>query len=146
LKRWRGPYPEDVFIAQFEKVADGFAKAEHHLIEAVDKGHHTGGPVSAHRELDVARAARVHLASVAHQARFIRARDALDKAAPEQRPTLVAEMRNALGAEAALAKELYGLQRRDSRIGFEASNHYFYLGQDLVEKAINCAWLAARWR
>ena len=38
----------------------------------------------------------------------------------------------------ALAKELFTLARHDSRIGFEASNHYYYVPQDLIEKAINC--------
>ncbi|HSI36516.1 MAG TPA: hypothetical protein VK986_23225, partial [Tepidisphaeraceae bacterium] len=99
---------------------------------------------AAKREFDIARAARVHFASVAHQARFVRAREMLAKAPPDQRQAILFEMRTALDLEAALAKELYGLQRRDSRIGFEASNHYFYLGQDLVEKVINCHWIVGR--
>jgi hypothetical protein len=41
-------------------------------------------------------------------------------------------------AEEEHAKVLYALQREDSRIGFEASNHYYYLPQDLVEKDLNC--------
>ena len=40
--------------------------------------------------------------------------------------------------EIALALELFTITQKDSRIGFEASNHYFYLPLDLVEKAINC--------
>jgi hypothetical protein len=51
-------------------------------------------------------------------------------------------MRRILDDEAALATELFTLTRQDSRIGFEASNHYYYLPQDLIEKVINCRHLA----
>jgi len=30
---------------------------------------------------------------------------------------------------------------QDSRIGFEASNQYFYLPLDLVEKVVNCQYV-----
>ncbi|MBQ7206922.1 MAG: hypothetical protein IJS01_03895, partial [Lentisphaeria bacterium] len=41
--------------------------------------------------------------------------------------------------EIVLAKRLHELVRCDSRIGFEASNHYFYSLNDLKEKIISCA-------
>jgi hypothetical protein len=47
-------------------------------------------------------------------------------------------------AEAALAIRLHSLQSADSRIGFEASNQYYYTPHDLIEKVINCHWIAAR--
>jgi hypothetical protein len=40
---------------------------------------------------------------------------------------------------------MYEIQRRDSRIGFEAANHYFFIPLDLVEKVINCHDLLTRW-
>ena len=40
--------------------------------------------------------------------------------------------------EIQLALRLHELARRDSRIGFEASNHYFYSLNDLREKVISC--------
>jgi len=40
---------------------------------------------------------------------------------------------------------MYEIQRRDSRIGFEAANHYFFIPLDLVEKVINCRDLLTRW-
>jgi len=39
------------------------------------------------------------------------------------------------------ARDLYALQLQDPRIGFEASNHYYYLPQDLQEKFLNCQHL-----
>ncbi|MCJ7560256.1 hypothetical protein MUO79_06515 [Candidatus Bathyarchaeota archaeon] len=43
------------------------------------------------------------------------------------------------------AKRLFVLTREDPRIGFEASNHYYYLLLDLVEKAINCEYILNTW-
>lgn len=43
-----------------------------------------------------------------------------------------------LTEEEELAKRLLIAQSRDSRIGFEATNHYMYLQNDLIEKALNC--------
>jgi hypothetical protein len=86
----------------------------------------------------------LHFASVADQGRFVQARDALASAAnlsPGRRNELRAIVRQVLTDEADRAKELYRLQREDSRIGFEASNHYYYLPQDLAEKFLNCRQL-----
>jgi hypothetical protein len=56
----------------------------------------------------------------------------------EARDDALARLRDLAAREAGHAKALYALQRQDSRIGFEASNHYYYLPQDLVEKHLNC--------
>ena len=40
--------------------------------------------------------------------------------------------------ESAAAKAFLPLVRANSAIGFESSNHYFYLPQDLIEKILNC--------
>ena len=44
-----------------------------------------------------------------------------------------------------LARRLYAVQMRDSRIGFEASNQYYYVPIDLAEKVLNCHDLLKRW-
>jgi hypothetical protein len=46
-----------------------------------------------------------------------------------------------LTEETKLAKRLLSIIKRDSRIGFEASNHYFYSVSDLMEKVLNCEFL-----
>jgi hypothetical protein len=83
-------------------------------------------------ELRFTEVAAIHFASVAHQTRFLMARAAGD----------VTAMRRQASAESSLAVRLHALQSADSRIGFEASNQYFYVPLDLVEKVINCQWLA----
>ena len=151
LDGWRGPYPPEVFAAQFEKVAAGFSQAATELRSALEKAS------SAQREIAVddlrfTQAEALHFQSVANQARYVLARDRLANPASgstnalslEQRRELRAEMRRCLVSEIALAHQLFSLVRKDSRIGFEPSCHYFYLPLDLVEKVVNCRWLLAR--
>ena len=85
----------------------------------------------AARELGTYRAARLHFRSVADQARFVLARDRGD----------TAEMKRIAAREAETAKALLPLVRRDSRIGYECSNHYFYVPRDLIEKVLSCRML-----
>jgi hypothetical protein len=126
LDAWRSIYPVEVFAAQLEKVAAGFGSAIAKLRGAIPK------PSSALlEELTFAEAGAIHFASVANQCRFVAARRAGDKVAQHH----FAE------AEAILAVRLHALQSRDSRLGFEASNQYYYIPLDLVEKTINCDWL-----
>ena len=40
--------------------------------------------------------------------------------------------------EERLARRMLKVQQRDSRIGFEASNHYMYGENTLLEKILNC--------
>ncbi len=47
--------------------------------------------------------------------------------------------------EIQIARQLFTLVCRDSRIGFEASNHYYYLPLDLVEKVVNCEYVLNTW-
>jgi hypothetical protein len=144
LDRWRGPYPRDVFIAQFQKLSDGWQQALAELRRAVElasPAHRSG----AERDLRFAEAAGLHFRSVVNQSRFVVARDGLAKPGikPEQREQFEAEIRAILQDEIAVAKELFSLTRQDSRIGFEASNQYYYLPQDLMEKVIDCRYISA---
>ncbi|MDD3544327.1 MAG: hypothetical protein PHG96_03075 [Kiritimatiellae bacterium] len=147
LDGWRGPYPPEVFAAQFEKMSDGWRPGIAELRKAVEK-------TAPERRNDVqddlryAKAAGITFQSVANQARFVIARDTLAKApdatAPEERQRLRREIRRCLESEIGLARELYALVCEDSRIGFEPSCQYFYLPSDLWEKAVNCRWLLER--
>ena len=66
------------------------------------------------------------------QVRFVRAREGgFDREV----------MKKCAREELSLASELAEIARRDSRIGFEASNHYLYTLNDLREKVLNCLWI-----
>ena len=144
LDGWRGPYPPEVFAAQFEKVAAGFERAVGELQMAVAKAPSTRR-IDVEADLRFARAEAMHFLAVANQTRYVLARNTLAQPAtplaPEERGRLRAEARRCLESEIALARRLFTLVREDSRIGFEPSCHYFYLPLDLVEKVVNCRWL-----
>lgn len=129
LTGWRNIYPAEVFAAQLEKVAAGFESA---LIKL--RATFSSLPASLAEEALFAEAAAIHFASVANQCRAVVAREAGDNP----------RWRELCDAEARLAVRLHALQSRDSRIGFEASNQYYYVPLDLVEKVVNCRWSAPR--
>ena len=144
VDQWRGDYPAEVFADQFAKVAEGWQSGIPYLKAAVEKAP-LDRRTEVQAELRYAQAAAIHFQSVANQTRFILARDALAQSpntlSPEQRQCLLAEMNRCLQSEIEMARQLFTLAQEDSKIGFEASNHYFYLPLDLVEKVINCRWL-----
>ena len=144
LGAWRGPYPPEVFAAQFEKVASGWRQGLPILKEAAQKAPDSRKE-DALAELRFAEAAALHFQAVANQTRFVIARDALanlPKTAPaENRKRLQAELRRCVESEKALALREFTLTQEDSRIGFEAANQYFFVPLDLAEKVINCRWL-----
>ncbi len=158
VRSWCGAYPPNVFVGQFRKVADGWKAGLPELelgVRALARNAPGDGLkaalqtqdrlADARAELAFAEAAQLHFASVATQARFTLARNALlakDKPpAPDQRKALLAEMRETVQSELASARRLFTLAQQDSRIGYEASNHYYYVPIDLVEKVINCRYI-----
>ena len=117
LDGWRSRYPRETYAGLMGKVADGFAEGCR-LLEGV----------AAKRELDMFRAEQMHFASCRDQALFIMARDRGDSG----------EMRRLAKAELERAKAYWPIVRADSRIGYESSNHYFFVPQDLLEKVLSC--------
>ena len=53
-------------------------------------------------------------------------------------------MRDILHEEITLAQRLLAVMNADSRIGFEASNHYYYTRNSIIEKILNCRHLLAK--
>jgi hypothetical protein len=132
LKSWRSMYPEHVFEKQFQKLSVGWKKGVDLLEKALLQ------PGIRNRSglkefLEVATAAYCHFRSTFLQIAFIRLRG---------RPgnERIIEI---LDEERELARTLYKLIRENSRIGFEASNHYYYTVNSLMEKVLNCEYL--RW-
>lgn len=147
LDAWRGHYPVDVYVDQYRKIAEGFDKARLAFAEAaqgVQLTEEQSGALAS--ELDVAHVCAIHTHSVANQAEFVMARNALDSAgdAATAGPQ-IERIEQIVRREMELAKILYAIQARDSRFGYEASNHYYYVPLDLVEKVVNCRDLLERW-
>lgn len=142
FKSWRGIYPEDIFIQQFEKMAKGFGLAHRALRYTIGKDVSS----ALQGELDIMEAVAIHYQSVAQQARFVQIREQLvQRSESHQASDLISELEYIIRAERVPALRLHAIQIRDSRIGYESSNHYFYVPMDLAEKVINCDALLQHW-
>ncbi len=147
LTAWRAIYPEDVFVGQFEKMADGFDKAIEEL-KTKAQGISCSAPQrqALSLEIGVAETCAIHFRTIANQARFVIARNALAQAKDTPAAqALIATLERLVHGEIELAQREYAIQSHDSRIGFEASNQYYYLPNDLAEKVLNCNDLLTRW-
>ena len=143
LARWHGPYPPKVLAKQFHKVADQWSLGLDPMERVVQQAT-LEQRATARGDLRLAKTCQLHFASAANHVDFVLARDALaaDDPTPDARKERQAQIRRILADEISNARELYALAKQDSRIGFEASNHYFYVPLDLAEKVINCHWIA----
>lgn len=128
LKVWRAVYPEEIFENQFKLLTEKWREGLQ-VLDAV-KSTVTEAEKADFVELyDMAVASYCHFRSTYLQIVFVRARNnGFDRE----------RMKMCAAEELELALRLYEIARRDSRIGFEASNHYYYTLNDLREKVVNC--------
>lgn len=139
LDRWRAIYPREKFIEAMRGVGQGIQQAAQQL-----QSHcRTLSLAASERqaidsEIGVMQTIAIHYQSVANQSEFINLRD-------QGSPHHTDRLREILHDESALALRMAQLQCADSRLGYEASNHYFYVPMDLYEKALNCQHLHDRW-
>jgi len=137
---WRSIYPAEVFESQLHKVADGFDAA----LSALRGLPHPSSELA--REIGVGEACSIHFRSVAQQTRFVELRDTLLNAKTQSgAKEALGKLAQVIEAERDLALRLHAIQSADPRIGFEATNHYFYVGNDLAAKIINCDYLLNTW-
>lgn len=139
LSGWRSVYPADVFEAQWIKLSSGWREGLE-LLDCVAPRVAVSGRKRFEEIRRMARAAYCHFRSACLQVMFVRHRE--KRGDGEGRRHLLA----ILDEEIALAKELHTLIIEDSRIGFEAANHYAYTANDMREKVVSCEYLKARFR
>lgn len=133
LKQWRDFYTEAEFERRFGELSEGWSRGLAELERARPFVSVAG--VVAFDELErMALAAYYHFRSTWLQIKFVRRRGRRSESARRELAVILAE-------EAELAKRLCALVRADSRIGFEAANHYAYSINDLREKVLSCEWL-----
>jgi hypothetical protein len=147
LDSWRGVYPPEVLARQFEKVSEGWREGLEIFKRSVEKAdglRHRSNSVEDYR---IAEAAGLHFKSIANQIRFIIARDRLlaGSMGPSEKGECIRQIREIATDEMRLARRHFSLIKEDSRIGFEASNQYYYFPLDLVEKVINCEYVLRRY-
>jgi len=147
VNAWVGNYPVEIFISQLQKVADGFNNALNELLKNTSSLKLSNEErESLTDECNVAETVAIHYSSAANQARFITIRNKLVAIKnKDEWKNAVDLLEQILKQEIALARRMNILQNSDSRLGFEASNHYFYIPIDLVEKVVNCRDLLDHW-
>ena len=133
---WRGAYPEEVVQKQFHTMSEKWEKGLGVLRRALKQvPEHL--QTEARKDLGVSETCFIHFRSVANQVMFYILRQQLESGTGDLRQVR-AEMAALARDEIDLARRLYPIARRDSRIGYEASNHYYYRPLDLAEKVLNC--------
>ena len=133
LEYWRSKdhYTTEQLETIFHAMADRWERGLE-ILAGTDTGAASADERRNFEELQrIAEAAYCILKSSANQISFYRRRDA----------GKFSECLPFAEAEEALARRFLKALRQDSRIGFEASNHYLYTANTLWEKVLNCLWL-----
>lgn len=148
LTAWRGPYPPEIFADQIEKCGKGFLEGAESLCGALQYAPKETLE-DAQNQVRYAEVAGVNYLSVANQTKFVLLRDQRQQLKQEAQTDTSNELKaklrqNALAMKAIaldeieLAKRLRRAQMEDSRIGFESTNQYWFVPNDLVEKIVSC--------
>lgn len=145
LDGWRGSYPPEILASQLERVSTGWATGVAKMDEAIQAARAGAADASLQAVLledkRLAEAAGCYLSSAGVQVRYLMARSrwlAAESAGEKDKASR--EMLRHLARWGEDARKLYPLAKADSRIGFEASNHYFSIPQDLIETVIAVEW------
>lgn len=141
LTTWKSIYAVDDFETQFRLLSEKWKQGLDRLIEAEPLI-----PVSSRSVytewVHCALGAYDHFRSTSLQITFVKTRDRFLQADDAgTRAQLRSQLLDIIDEEIELALSLYGLVRRDSRIGYEATNHYYYTHQALQEKVLNCLYV-----
>ena len=130
IDRWRANYPVDVFEEQFRLVCLGNRRA----LDILDG--YLGERSERFKEFyNALKGCYVHFLTNYNLVRFTRRRDEKSMSGFEKEDLDLffaifdSEEKNVL--------DTIRLQSEDSRLGFEASNHYSFTRQDLLEKLVN---------
>jgi hypothetical protein len=135
LESWRADYPPEVLERQFATLAAGW-KAGLTLLDKAELRVPKTRVTVFRAWSRMAWAAYAHFRSAALLTAFVRRR-------ADPSPEARARVRAILTEERDLTIMLYRLMREDSRLGFEASNHYAYTANSLKEKVLNLERLLA---
>lgn len=124
LAKWRTIYSEQGFFNAFDAICQKWVKGFEYL-DRLDCEHDP-----KLRFLSVcAHACYLHFCSSRNQIKYL------------MEGTTLAEKQEILADEQRLARELIKLMGEHAALGYEASNHYFFTRQSLLEKIVNCEYL-----
>lgn len=131
LDSWRSIYPADIYIAQIRKVAEGFERGAILLEQAI--AGETDPVIKKMMMTDLRRAQgfKCVFRSIANQSTYVLYRNSKD----------TKNLGEVIKEEKANVLEFIPLCDADPTFGYESSNHYFFVRQDLLEKLINLEYL-----
>ena len=149
VKNWCGVYPPEIFANQMEKVSHGFMDSLA-MVKTELGNNNIDNPVykkNFEQECRVIEVCAIHYESTANQARFVLLRNELTNSnvSDDRKKQIIENLKQIIQREKDLAIREYNLQIVDSRFGFEATNHYFFVPLDLVLKSLNCEELLNNW-
>ncbi|MGC8845339.1 MAG: hypothetical protein ACP5QY_05775 [Candidatus Hydrogenedens sp.] len=149
VKNWCGVFPPEIFANQMKKVSSSFMDSLS-IIKTVMKNDNIDNPIyknNFEQECRVIEVCAIHYESVANQTYFILLRNELinANASDERKKQIIENLKQFIQREKELAIREYHIQISDSRFGFEATNHYFFVPLDLVLKSLNCENLLNNW-
>ncbi|HBN85032.1 MAG TPA: hypothetical protein DDZ89_14455 [Clostridiales bacterium] len=127
LKTWKAIYSETDFCNQFHKLIAKWKEGLDLLEGCTDYRNEKFNEL-----LCVSKGAYYHYRSTWNHIRFVMERERLEDKK---------HIQSILKDETDIVLNMLKLRKEDSRIGFEASNHYFYTVQDLKEKLLNLDYL-----
>lgn len=126
---WIAPYPPEIYLSQYKKLLIEWEKGMQTL-EKAQKTCKNHGVLRDINDLSAnAEGAYLHFYSDYLQTRFSVLKSDVQKNKTELMQILNLSVQN--------CKRLIDLTHRDAKIGFEASNHYFYTDRNLIEKIIS---------
>lgn len=133
LDYWRGNhYPVPIFEQQFQKLSEEWQNGLVLLNNAISDVDSPEGIIAWNDLASIAETIYCHFRSTYLQIKFIRLRNSKNTNR---------EMNALLDEEIEIARKLHKIVIHDSRIGFEPSNQYLYVINDLKEKVLNCIYL-----
>lgn len=130
LDSWRSIYPREIFEKELSILVNTWRDGT----QILKNGKGASGDFDD--ILLMAESCLCHFASAWHMTLFVMARDAGDRS----------KMLEIVSLERENVKKAIELRKCDSRIGYEASNHYYYTMNDLAEKLINLSLIETNLR
>ena len=131
IKTWCGPYTPEIFNKCLGRLCNVWNEG----LQCLDAAEADITPEFEDNYKDlysVAHACYCHYASTVNQIRYV------NELRSSSQTQAICDL---LNNEIKLAAEMLNLARKDSRLGFEATNHYAYTHNELLEKIINCEYL-----
>ena len=129
IAKYAFPFGGDIYVSQMQKLTDGFLKCVNKLEKLEAK------TASIEELKNFVKGAYLHYYSAVNHTQFT-----LEKKKGFPNKSYAIEL---IQREADVVKQTYRLQNKDARIGFEASNHYYYNENTLLLKLVNLQNISA---